>query len=132
VTAGLEAAAAAEAGLPDASASTRRVWVLVDGRSGDDAQIRRIAAALGWPTREVPAKRSIWETAKGRAADAFGTWPPAAGMAPADAPPWPDLLLASGAGTFGSAARTKAPPAGQRGLGFWGAPNPRPAILDRT
>ena len=100
----------------------RRVWVLVDGRSGDDAQILRIAAALGWPSREVSAKRSVWETVKGRAADAFGTWPPTPSMLPADAPPWPDLLLASGGRNVSFARRIKVASGGKTRIVFLGAP----------
>lgn len=103
----------------------RLVWVLVDGRTGDDAQILRIAAALGWPQRNVMAKRSVWQTAKGRLQDAFGAFPPAPDMLPPGTPPWPDLLLASGGRNVSFARRIKRASGGKTRIVFLGAPYAR-------
>lgn len=98
----------------------RLTWALIDGRSGDDAQLLRIARLLGWPHIEVWAKRSVPEVVAGRIADAFGTWPPKRTALP-DAP-WPDVLLAAGGRNVSFARRVKAASGGKTRIVFLGAP----------
>ncbi|MEQ9124688.1 MAG: ELM1/GtrOC1 family putative glycosyltransferase, partial [Alphaproteobacteria bacterium] len=104
--------------------AARLTWVLVDGRSGDDAQIVRIAEALGWPYRKVWAKRSVAETVMGRVQDAFGAFPPPAAWLPEGGPPagpWPDLVLAAGGRNVSFARRIKRASGGRTRIVFLGA-----------
>jgi len=117
------------AASPSPCAAGRSIWVLVDGRSGDDAQIIRIARALGWPYQLVQAKRGIPELIAGRAQDFFGTFPPKPSALPPDSS-WPDLLLAAGGRNVSFARRVKAASGGKTRIVFLGAPYARLADFD--
>lgn len=76
-------------------AEAPRVWLLVGEKTGDNAQSRALADALGWPTEERRLfVRPRWQQAK----------PPVrASLAHLDLarsdplePPWPDLVIAIG------------------------------------
>ena len=78
-----------------ASVEPRRGWRLTTARAGDRAQIRALAQTLGWPFEE---KRLVFNKryklpnvvlgASPRSLDReASSWP---------APPWPDLVIASG------------------------------------
>jgi mitochondrial fission protein ELM1 len=85
--------------------STTRVWVLSAGRPGDDAQAARLAEAVGWP----------WAV---RPLDA------------APAPPWPDVVIASGRRTEARARRIAARAGGAVRLVQVGRPHGPLAGLD--
>lgn len=85
--------------------SAVRVWVLSAGKPGDDAQARRLAEAVGWPWM----LRHLDETA---------------------APPWPDVVIASGRRTEAAARRIAARAAGRVRLVQVGRPHGPLARLD--
>ena len=80
---------------PACAASVPSVWVLLGTEPGDNAQLRILAEALGWPFEE---RRLVFRRVSGLhnlllSATLAGLAPPR----PADlAPPWPDLILACG------------------------------------
>lgn len=78
-----------------AEASSPRVWALLGYKSGDNTQVRSLAAALQWP----------WETRqlRYRATELLSNLclgPTLAGIDPSGSeplhPPWPDLVITSG------------------------------------
>ena len=79
----------ADAGAPP------RVWTLLGEREGDNAQIRALAEALGWPAE---AKRltftrryKLWNLLLGASLLSLDR-----GHSAALGPPWPDLVIAAG------------------------------------
>ena len=94
-----EVAQVAELGSPPAAAAaasrTPQVWVLTEGRAGDDGQLLALAEALGGGTTVLELRgNSNWNLVLDRLRD----WGVGGGLPirlPADAPPdWPDLVLA--------------------------------------
>lgn len=76
-------------------AAARRVWVLTDGKIGDDVQCLAVAEGLGWPMeKRVVAPRAPyeWLAPWGPVEPAHRPGAPASPIAP----PFPDLLIASG------------------------------------
>lgn len=80
---------------PTATTPLPRLWVLMGDKPGDNAQLQRIAATLGWP----------YEVRRVLAQDAFVLGKPRyrASLAHLDSdrsdplePPWPDLILSVG------------------------------------
>ena len=71
------------------------VWVLTEGRAGDDAQLLALAAALGWSVRVLELhNNSNWHLVLDRVADWLGAGRRPVRL-PADTPAeWPDLVLA--------------------------------------
>jgi mitochondrial fission protein ELM1 len=71
-----------------------RVWLLLGDKGGDNAQLRVLAGALGWPFVEKPLVFNrlyrLPNIALGASLASLR-----AGVAP-PAPPWPDLILSSG------------------------------------
>ena len=78
-----------------ASAHAPRVWLLLGHKAGDNAQVRSLAAALGWPAEAHHLRYRATEILTNRLLG-----PNLAGIDAASAaglvPPWPDLLLTSG------------------------------------
>lgn len=74
-----------------------RVWVLIGHRLGDNAQLRALAAATGWPVeeKELDWRRPlpVWTPFYGRRASLSALAPAAAATL---APPWPDIVLSIG------------------------------------
>lgn len=83
------------AAIAASPAEPPRVWLLLGGKAGDDAQVRAIAAALPWPalTRTLVPKPE-WVLGKPR----FRPTLDHLDLARSDplAPPWPDLILTVG------------------------------------
>lgn len=77
----------------DLQEKTPNVWVLEGHRLGDSLQLRRIAEALGWPYRSVHLHYNPTHMLPG-----FLLGASSISVASADklAPPWPDLVIASG------------------------------------
>ena len=75
--------------------SALRVWVLTEGRAGDDGQLLRLADALGWEcTALALAGNTNWHLVLDRLRDLLGWGAPPVRL-PEDAPDeWPDLVLA--------------------------------------
>jgi len=81
--------------MPTPREAPPRIWLLVGEKAGDNAQLRVIADALGWPVEERRiAMQAAWVRGKPRVR---------ASLAHIDAqrsdalePPWPDLVLAIG------------------------------------
>jgi mitochondrial fission protein ELM1 len=72
-----------------------RVWCLLGHKPGDNAQVRHLAQAIGWPIREKKiAVRPEWETAKPRIRPSLSH----VDVSRSDAleAPWPELVIASG------------------------------------
>jgi uncharacterized protein len=71
--------------------STPLVWLLIGDKAGDSAQLRVLAEALGWSTREIALKTNGWRNLPNlllgdsllSSRESF-------------APPWPDLVLWAG------------------------------------
>ena len=78
-----------------ADADSPRVWMLLGHKTGDNAQVRSLAAALGWPAQ---ARRCAYRATELLTNRLFG--PTLAGLDPAKSdalgPPWPDLVISSG------------------------------------
>ncbi|MGI9331128.1 MAG: mitochondrial fission ELM1 family protein [Gammaproteobacteria bacterium] len=76
-------------------ADSPRVWMLLGHKAGDNAQVRSLAAALGWPAQ---ARRCAYRATELLSNRLLG--PTLAGLDPAKSdalgPPWPDLLISSG------------------------------------
>lgn len=82
-------------GVADAGATGPRVWLLVGHKPGDNAQIRQLARAIGWPTIEKKiVVRPEWELAKPRIRPSLDHID--RGRSDALEGPWPDLVIASG------------------------------------
>ncbi|MEZ4332360.1 MAG: ELM1/GtrOC1 family putative glycosyltransferase [Myxococcota bacterium] len=72
-----------------------RVWLLIGHKPGDNAQVRHLGRAIGWPTCEKRVVvRPEWETGKPRIRPSLGH----VDLARSDAleEPWPDLVIGSG------------------------------------
>ncbi|MFO0691060.1 MAG: ELM1/GtrOC1 family putative glycosyltransferase [Myxococcota bacterium] len=72
-----------------------RVWLLIGHKPGDNAQVRQLAAATGWACEEKRVVvRPEWETAKPRIRASVAH----VDLARSDAlaPPWPEVVIASG------------------------------------
>jgi hypothetical protein len=82
---------------PDAAggAAAPRVWALLGGREGDNAQVRGLAEALGWPTETkrltYNRRHTWWNLLLGASLLSLDRR-----RSSALAPPWPDLVIASG------------------------------------
>ena len=83
-----------------------RVWILTEGRAGDDAQIERLADALGWPTRVLEL---VGNTVPRLVLDRIQDWlgldrSPA--RLPRNAPDeWPDLVIGIAGASVSTARR---------------------------
>jgi mitochondrial fission protein ELM1 len=74
---------------------TPRVWMLVGEKQGDNAQLRVVAGALGWPVEERRiAMQPAWVRGKPRVRPSLEHIDPA--RSDRLEPPWPDLLIAIG------------------------------------
>lgn len=74
---------------------TPRTWIVVGEKQGDNAQVRAIAAALGWPVEERRvAMQAKWVRGKPRVRASLAHIDP--GRSDALEPPWPDLLITIG------------------------------------
>jgi uncharacterized protein len=71
--------------------STPSVWLLIGDKAGDAAQLRVLADALSWPTREIVLETNRWRNLPNLL---LGESLLSARMSLA--PPWPDLLLWAG------------------------------------
>lgn len=72
-----------------------RVWLLIGHKPGDNAQVRELARATGWPCEEKRVVvRPEWETAKPRIRPSLSHVDLARSDALAE--PWPELVIASG------------------------------------
>lgn len=72
-----------------------RTWALLGDKSGDTAQLRILGRALGWPVEEKPLRFTRLFRAPNLLLGATrASLDP--GSRPHLAPPWPDLVLASG------------------------------------
>ncbi|MBY0401308.1 mitochondrial fission ELM1 family protein [Myxococcota bacterium] len=72
-----------------------RVWLLIGHKPGDNAQVRELARAVGWPCEEKSVVvRPEWETAKPRIRPSLDHIDLA--RSDALASPWPELVIASG------------------------------------
>lgn len=67
------------------------VWLLIGDKAGDAAQLRVLAAALGWPAREIALETNRWRNVPNLllGASRLSVRTPLA-------PPWPDLVLWAG------------------------------------
>ena len=71
-----------------------RVWLLLGDKGGDNAQLRVLAQALGWPSEEKPLVfNRRYQVPNLLLGATLSTLDPAC---PPPAPPWPDLILSSG------------------------------------
>lgn len=78
-----------------ARATPPRVWLLAGRHAGDNAQLERLAEALGWPYEVHTLRfRPLLCRLPGWLVGA--RTPGIAGVQPPLAPPWPDLVLAAG------------------------------------
>jgi len=103
-----------------------RAWVLIEGRAGDDAQIKTLAAALGWPYEVIDVRPGLARVVMDRLFDALGVEgkpDPAARRGP-----WPDVVIAAGGRLVSLAHRIKRASGGRTRLVFVGRPW---AALDR-
>lgn len=80
--------------MPSAAPTVPRVWLLLGDKGGDNAQLRVLAAALGWPTEEKllsygPFYR-IPNVVRGASLASLRTGRETI------TEPWPDVILASG------------------------------------
>jgi mitochondrial fission protein ELM1 len=87
-------------------ASAPCIWVLTEGRAGDDAQVLELAAALDWPVRVLELRNnSNWHLVIDRIVDWMGPGRAPVRL-PADAPAqWPDLVLAIAGRSVSTARR---------------------------
>lgn len=70
---------------------TQLVWLLIGDKAGDNAQLRVLAAALGWPTHEIALETNRWRNVPNLLLRASRL-----SMRTPLAPPWPDLVLWAG------------------------------------
>jgi uncharacterized protein len=113
-TSGIARAAAA------AVAADRLTWILANGRDGDDTQMVRLAAALGWPYEVVQVRHNIARIIGDRVLDACGKGRLEPGAIPAG--PLPDLVLAVGGRSVSMARRIRTASGGRTRLVFIGGP----------
>jgi uncharacterized protein len=99
----------------------RVTWILAEGRVGDDAQLVRLASALGWPYQILNVRRSLARVIVGRLLDAIGLAGPIPAPIPADGC-WPDLVLGAGGRSVSLARRIKAASGGRARVVFVGRP----------
>lgn len=71
--------------------ATPSVWLLIGDKAGDSAQLRVLAEAFGWPTREI-----LLETNRGRDLPNLLLGESLLSSRVSFAPPWPDLVLWAG------------------------------------
>jgi len=72
-----------------------RTWLVVGEKQGDNAQVRAVAAALGWPVEERRvAMRAQWVRGKPRVEPSLAHLDPE--RSERLEPPWPDLLITIG------------------------------------
>lgn len=98
-----------------------RVWALTEGRAGDDAQIKTLATALGWPCDVIEARDGIGRVIVDRLLDACGL----VGEPRLPEPyrgSWPDLVIAVGGRSVSLARRIKRASGGRTRLVFVGRP----------
>lgn len=92
-----EGAPVLQAGMASMSDRTEpRVWLLLGNKAGDNAQLRTLAAALGWPVEEkrIIARKPLYRLPNlllGSSLASINQRRSAALV-----PPWPDLVIASG------------------------------------
>jgi uncharacterized protein len=103
-----------------AVAADRLTWILANGRDGDDTQMVRLAAALGWPYEVVQVRHSIARIIGDRVLDACGKGRLEPGAIPAG--PLPDLVLAVGGRSVSMARRIRTAAGGRTRLVFIGGP----------
>jgi len=84
-----------------------RVWVLTTSRAGDNAQLRVLAEALGWPCRVVRLEDTLPEVVADRIADAL-RGPKGSPRRLGPSQDWPDLVLAAGGRPVSAARRIRA------------------------
>jgi len=113
----------------DTKDRTPRVWLLTGKRAGDRAQMVNLAEALGWPFEEkrlvhswLGALPNIFMGASRRSLDRES--------AAALAPPWPDLVIASGRPSAPVARWVRARSGGRTRLVHVGRPWMPPARFD--
>lgn len=71
--------------------SPPEVWLLIGDKAGDAAQLRVLAAALGWPMREVALETNAWRNLPNVLLGES-----LLSSRVALAPPWPDVVLWAG------------------------------------
>jgi mitochondrial fission protein ELM1 len=100
--------------------NSTRLWLLMATRHGDNAQLRALAADLGWPARELAlshnALRRLPNALLG--ASLVSLRGPAEGLAP----PWPDIVLGIGRRTVPTARWIAARSGGRTRLVWLGRP----------
>ena len=101
-------------------AADRLTWILANGRDGDDTQMVRLAAALGWPYEVVQVRHHIARIIGDRILDACGRGRLEPGAIPAGR--LPDLVLAVGGRSVSMARRIRAASGGRTRLVFIGGP----------
>ncbi len=72
-------------------ATTPSVWLLIGDKAGDAAQLRVLADALGWPTREIALETNRWRDLPNMLLGES-----LLSSRVSFAPPWPDLVLWAG------------------------------------
>ena len=107
----------------------RLVWVIVDGRSGDNAQLLRIVNALGWPCRQITANRNVAWVILSRIKDTLRAPPPAPAEL-AGGGPWPDVVLMAGGRNISFARQIRRASGGKSRLVVIGTPHARLSDLD--
>jgi len=81
--------------MPTQHEAPPRVWLLVGEKAGDNAQVRVIAEALGWPVEERHiAMQAAWVRGKPRVRASLDHID--AQRSDALEPPWPDLVITIG------------------------------------
>jgi mitochondrial fission protein ELM1 len=71
--------------------STPLVWLLIGDKAGDSAQLRVLAEALGWSTREIALETNRWRNLPNLLLGES-----LLSSKVSFAPPWPDLVLWAG------------------------------------
>lgn len=96
------------------------VWVLTDGRAGDDAQSINLAKALGWPFEARTEGHSLGKIVFDRLCDAIGL--PLKPRIERPATGWPDLVIAVGGRNVSTARRIRRTTGGRTRVVMLGRP----------
>ena len=113
------------ASATDPASRPPRIWLLIGDKLGDNAQIQRIAQALGWPceTRRV-LPRAEYVLGKPRHHASLAHLDPE--RSDTLAPPWPDLILTVGRRPSMAALWVRARSGGRSRVVILGRPRRRP------
>jgi hypothetical protein len=106
-----------------------RVWLLVGHKAGDNAQVRALAARLGWPCEEKRVVYRPWELLANRLLGATLAGIDRGRSDPLR-PPWPDLVISSGRRNEPVARWIRAQSGGGTRLVHVGRPWNRPELFD--